>query len=86
MEMMAKGDDTLREHLESGRKNAQYASGIIQNEVIDVVAEYIRKENTRSLEDENALFSILADEVTYPYGNQMRSHSHMVTRRLCQCA
>ena len=31
MEMMAKGDDTLREHLETGRKNAQYTSGIIQN-------------------------------------------------------
>ena len=38
--------------------------------MIDVVAEYIRKENTRSLEDENALFSIMADEVTYPHGNQ----------------
>ena len=68
--MMAKGGDTLREHLETGRKNAQYTSGIIQNEVIDVVAEYIRKENTRNLEDENALFSIMADEVTYPHGNQ----------------
>ena len=53
MEMMAKGDDTLREHLETGRKNAQYTLGIIQKEVVDVVAEYIRKENTRSLEDEN---------------------------------
>ena len=51
MEMMAKGDDTLREHLETGRKNAHYTLGIIQNEVIDVVAEYFRKENTRSLED-----------------------------------
>ena len=47
MEMMAKGDDTLREHLETGRKNAQYTSGIIQNGGIDVVAEYIRKERRR---------------------------------------
>ena len=31
MEMMAKGDDTVREHLETGRKNAQHTSGIIQN-------------------------------------------------------
>ena len=37
---------------------------------MDVVAEYIRKENTRSLEDENALFSIMADEVTYQHGNR----------------
>ena len=35
--MMAKRDDTLREHFESGRKNAQYTSRIIPNEVIDVV-------------------------------------------------
>ena len=70
LEMIAKRDDTLRERLETGRKNAQYTSRIIQNEAIDVVAEYIRKENTRSLEDENTLFSILADEVTYPHHNQ----------------
>ena len=38
MEMTAKGGDTLREHLETGRKIAQYILGIIQNEVIDVVA------------------------------------------------
>ena len=48
MEMMAKGGDTLREHLETRRKNAQYTLGIIHNEVIDVVAEYIRrKKNTK---------------------------------------
>ena len=61
LEMMAKRDDTLREHLETGRKNAQYTSRIIHNEVIDEVAEYVRKENTRSLENENAFFSIMAD-------------------------
>ena len=67
--MMAQRDDTLREH-ETGRKNAQYTSIIIQNEVIDVVAEYIRKENTQNLGDENAFFSIMAGEVTDPHGNQ----------------
>ena len=39
-----------------------------ESEVIDVVAEYVRKENTRSLEDENAFFSIMADEITDPPG------------------
>ena len=67
---MAKRDDTLREHLEIGRKNAQYTSRIIHNEVIDIVAEYVRKEITRSLEDENAFFSIIADEITDPPGEQ----------------
>ena len=66
LEMMAKRDDTLRAHIETGRKNAQYTSRIIQNEV----AEYIRKENTRSLEGENAFFTTMADEVTNPPGKQ----------------
>ena len=73
LEMMAKRDDTLRKHLETKRKNAQYTSRIILNEVIDVVVEYIRKEHTRSLEDENAFFSIMANEVTDPHGNQIMS-------------
>ena len=66
LKMMAKRDDALREHLETGRKNAQYTSRIIHNEMIEVAAEYIRKENTRSLEDENAFLSIMADEITDP--------------------
>ena len=37
LEKMAKRDDTLREHIESGRKNAQYTSRVILNEVIGVV-------------------------------------------------
>ena len=73
LEMMAKRDDTLRKHLETKRKNAQYTSRIILNEVIDVVVEYIRKEHTRSLEDENAFFSIMANEVTDPHGNHILS-------------
>ena len=67
---MTPRDNTLREHLHIGRKHAQRTSTIIQNEVIDVVAEYIRKENTRSLEDKNAFFSIMEDEVTDAPGNQ----------------
>ena len=80
--MMAKRDDTLRKHLETGRKNAQYTSRIILNEVIDVVTEYIRKENTRSLEDENAFFSIMANEVTDPHGNHILS---VCLRMLAHC-
>ena len=37
--LLAKRDGTLRERIETRRKNAQYASRIIQNEVIGVVAE-----------------------------------------------
>ena len=66
---MAKRDDTLQEHL-TGRKNAQYTSRIIHNEETGAVAEYTRKENTRSVEDETAFFSIMANEATYPHGNQ----------------
>jgi hypothetical protein len=70
LEIIARRDGTLREHLDTGNRNAQYTSKGIQNEVIDVVGEYIRKENTQSLSDENAFFSIMADEVTDPHGNQ----------------
>ena len=38
--------------------------------MIDVVAEYVRNENARSLEDENGFFSIMADEITDPHGKQ----------------
>ena len=79
LEMMAKRDDT---HLETGRKNAQYTSRINLNEVIDVVVEYIRKEHTRSLEDESAFFSIMANEVTDPHGNQILS---VCLRMLAHC-
>ena len=82
LEMMANRDDTLREHIESGRKNAQYTSRIILNEVIEVVVEYMRKEHTRSLEDENAFFSIMANEVTDPHGNQIMS---VCLRMLAHC-
>ena len=82
LEMMAKRDDTLRKHVETRRKNAPYTSRIILNEVIDVVVEYIRKEHTRSLEDENAFFSIMANEVTDPHGNQILS---VCWRMLAHC-
>ena len=70
IELMSKHDSALREHIESGQKNAQYTSKTIQNEVIDIIAEYIRKQNTRSLDNDNAFFSIIADEVTDPHANQ----------------
>ena len=50
--------------------------------MIDVVTEYIRKEHTRSLEDENAFFSIMANEVTDPQGNQILS---VCLRMLAHC-
>ncbi|XP_021358428.1 zinc finger MYM-type protein 1-like [Mizuhopecten yessoensis] len=70
LEMQAKHDDVLQQHLATGKKNAQYTSKVVQNEVIEVVGEYIRKENTRDLENDNAFYSIMADEVSDPYSNQ----------------
>ena len=43
IELMSKHDPALREHIESGQKNAQHTSKTVQNEVIDIIAEYIRK-------------------------------------------
>ena len=70
LEVMSRRDPILQKHLEMGKKNAQYTSKTIQNEIIDIVAEYIRKENTRTLENDISFFSIMGDEVTYPHSNQ----------------
>ena len=43
IELMPKHDSPLREQIESGQKNAQHTSKTVQNEVIDIIAEYIRK-------------------------------------------
>ncbi|KAI6657180.1 52 kDa repressor of the inhibitor of the protein kinase-like [Oopsacas minuta] len=67
---MSRRDPILQKHLEMGKKNAQYTSKAIQNEIVDIVAEYIRKENTRTLENDISFFSIMGDEVTDPHSNQ----------------
>ena len=70
LDLIAYFDETLKCHLESAKRNAIGTSKTVQNEVIDVIANYIRGRITAHIKDENAVFSIIADEVTDKYSNQ----------------
>ena len=70
LDMMARRDDTFHEHLENGSRNSQYTSKTVQNEVIDVIAEYLQLKLKTCLDADDAFFAIMADEVIDPHGNQ----------------
>eukprot|EP00057_Strongylocentrotus_purpuratus_P002048 XP_003723740.1 PREDICTED: 52 kDa repressor of the inhibitor of the protein kinase-like [Strongylocentrotus purpuratus] len=65
----AKCDPILREHLEQGKKNQQYTSKTIQNEIITITADCLRDTIMAPLKHVK-YFSVMADEVTDPHGNQ----------------
>ncbi len=56
------GDEILREHLESGPKNALYTSSLVQNEIIECIHKHIL--NGVFYRTNNRLFSIIVDETT----------------------
>ncbi|XP_014665331.1 PREDICTED: uncharacterized protein LOC106807504 [Priapulus caudatus] len=61
---ISSGDKVLEEHLKTtGPKNATYTSSIIQNEVIDTIADYIRQKIFSQVKN-SLFFLIIADEVT----------------------
>ena len=41
-----------------------------QNEIINITAGYIHNENTKCLQNESSVFSIIADEATDKYANE----------------
>ncbi|XP_071477426.1 52 kDa repressor of the inhibitor of the protein kinase-like [Diadema antillarum] len=69
LEHAAKCDPILREHLKEGKKNQQYTSKTIQNEIITVIADCLRDNILAPLKHVK-YFSVIADEVTDPHGNQ----------------
>ena len=66
LELLATRDDILRKHLENGKKNCSYTSKTIQNQIINVIADYLRDKITRDLTEGkiSKYFSLIADEVT----------------------
>ena len=46
-------------HLEHGKRNAMCNSKTTQNEIIDILASYIRKKTTEILQSSSAVFSII---------------------------
>lgn len=61
---ISSGDKVLEKHLKgTGHNNALYTSSNVQNEVIDVIADYIRQKIFSQVK-QSPFFSIIADEVT----------------------
>ena len=69
LEHTAKNDSVLREHLEHGKKDQRYTSKTIQNELITIIADHLRVKVLEPLKKVR-YYSIMADEVTDPHGNQ----------------
>ena len=70
LQLLAESNAELHEHLESGKRNAQLTSKTVQNEIIDVIGDYIKKEATKPLQQPSAVYTIIADEVTDKYSNK----------------
>ena len=70
LHLISEYDVSLREHLDTAMRNATGTSKTVQNEIINVIGNYIRRKATAPLQNENAVFSIIADEVTDKYANQ----------------
>lgn len=50
--------------MQNANKNAKYTSKVVQNEIIDSVATYIRNKLTKQLKQDGSVFTIIADETT----------------------
>lgn len=69
LQLMAKGDSILKQHLLSAKRNAKYTSKTIQNEVVHIHASKIREKVTKSLRECNLPYTVIADETTDRYSN-----------------
>ena len=59
----------MNQHLEQGKRN-KCLSKTIQNDIILLFADIIRKRITHPLRSSSAVFFIIADEVTDQYANK----------------
>ena len=57
------GDSVLAHHLETCKKKARYSSKTIQNELVHIIGEQIKKTIVNEIK-EAKFFSVLCDEVT----------------------
>ena len=70
LQLMAKGDALLHQHLLTAKGNVIYTSKTIQNEVIHIYASLVREKITKKIREENLPFTIIADETTDRHSNQ----------------
>ena len=57
------GDTILGDHISSGARNAKYTSSIIQNQIIDILADQVRQTIVDNVKRAK-WYSVIADEVT----------------------
>ena len=69
LKLLAGHDKELTEHIEKTPKNAKYTSKTIQNQLIDIIGQNIRKQVLDGLTGKG-FYSIIADEVTNKFSNQ----------------
>ena len=70
LHLLSKFDDTLRHHLEFGKRNALYTSKNVQNELLAIMGDIVREDLCSPLLENNAVFSIIADEITESHSNR----------------
>ena len=70
LQLMAKGDSVLNNHLLTAKRNAKYTSKTIQNEVVHIYACKIGERLTKSLRESKLSFTVIADETTDRYANR----------------
>ena len=71
LELQAKADKVLKQHLETAKKNAKYTSKTIQEDIIKTVGQMLREKITEPLRTGRVpFFAVIADEVTDKHANQ----------------
>ena len=70
LQLMAKGDSILNNHLLTAKGNAKYTSKTIQNEVVHIYTCKIRERLTKSLRESKLPFTVITDETTDCYANR----------------
>ncbi|CAF1312339.1 unnamed protein product [Didymodactylos carnosus] len=69
------GDEVIKNHLKTCSRNAMYMSPQIQNELIQICAEIVKKKILKELISSSAFYSILVDETSDVSGTEQLSFS-----------
>ena len=70
LKFLGEHDEVLSKHLEESKKNVTYRSKTIQNELIDIIAQYIRKFIRKNMREDGDYFSLIVHEVTDHHVNK----------------
>lgn len=82
LEMIVKHDPVVEKKMK-GKQNAKYTSSVIQNEILDCLANMVREEIIQEVK-ESEVFSVIADE-TKDLKKRSSSHWYFGTIIMGQC-